>query len=201
MGPAGGSHEPYGSQLPLTGVHLSHWGAPQVSCWSCVSGDADLDPAWMRRVTEVNLTGTMLCAQAALRCFAATKGEGRCIVNISSVAAQTGSPGGYVHYAASKAAVEAFTLGLAREIAAQGIRVIAVAPGTVNTSIHALAGDPGRPTRIAPRPDGTGGRAGGDCRGCGLAHLWRRLLHHWHGTARDGRALTRADASIFSRSR
>ncbi|WP_206668013.1 SDR family NAD(P)-dependent oxidoreductase [Teichococcus oryzae] len=111
----------------------------------------DLDPAWMRRVAEVNLIGTMLCAQAALRRFAAADGEGRSIVNISSVAAQTGSPGEYVHYAAGKAAVEAFTLGLAREVAAQGIRVNAVAPGTVNTGIHALAGDPGRPARIAPR--------------------------------------------------
>ena len=114
---------------------------------------ADCDPAWMRRVTEVNLIGSMLCAQAALRCFAAAPepGPGRAIVNLSSVAAQTGSPGEYVHYAASKAAVEAFTLGLAREVAAQGIRVNAVAPGTVQTGIHALAGDPGRPDRIAPR--------------------------------------------------
>ncbi|MCG7359690.1 SDR family oxidoreductase [Roseomonas sp. ACRSG] len=111
----------------------------------------DLDPGWMRRVTEVNLIGTMLCAQAALRCFDAAEGEGRSIVNISSVAAQSGSPGEYVHYAASKAAVEALTIGLAREVAAQGIRVNAVAPGTVQTGIHALAGDPGRPARIAPR--------------------------------------------------
>lgn len=111
----------------------------------------DLDPRWMRQVADVNLIGTMLCAQAALRCFAATEGAGRSIVTMSSVAAQTGSPGEYVHYAASKAAVEAFTLGLAREVAAEGIRVNAVAPGTVNTGIHALAGDPGRPARVAPR--------------------------------------------------
>jgi NAD(P)-dependent dehydrogenase (short-subunit alcohol dehydrogenase family) len=112
---------------------------------------SDLEPSWMRRVVAVNLIGTMLCAQAALRRFAEVEAEGRSIVNISSVAAQTGSPGEYVHYAASKAAVEAFTAGLAREVAAQGIRVNAVAPGTVNTGIHALAGDPGRPVRIAPR--------------------------------------------------
>jgi NAD(P)-dependent dehydrogenase (short-subunit alcohol dehydrogenase family) len=105
----------------------------------------DLDPGWMRRVADVNLIGTMLCTQAALRCFAAVDAEGRSIVNISSVAAQSGSPGEYVHYAATKAAVEAFTVGLAREVAAQGIRVNAVASGTVNTGIHALAGDPGRP--------------------------------------------------------
>ncbi|MXP65014.1 SDR family oxidoreductase [Roseomonas sp. M0104] len=112
---------------------------------------ADLDPAWMRRVAEVNLTGTMLCAQAALRCFGRADARGRSIVNISSIAAHTGSPGEYVHYAASKAGVEAFTLGLAREVAPLGIRVNAVAPGTVNTGIHALAGDPGRPARVAPR--------------------------------------------------
>jgi NAD(P)-dependent dehydrogenase (short-subunit alcohol dehydrogenase family) len=111
----------------------------------------DLEPDWMRQVAAVNLVGTMLCAQAALRCFAAVEVEGRSIINISSVAAQSGSPGEYVHYAATKAGVEAFTLGLAREVAAQGIRVNAVAPGTVNTGIHALAGDPGRPARIAPR--------------------------------------------------
>ncbi|MFC7738474.1 SDR family NAD(P)-dependent oxidoreductase [Roseomonas sp. GCM10028921] len=112
---------------------------------------SDLEPSWMRRVVAVNLIGTMLCAQAAQRRFATVEAEGRSIVNISSVAAQTGSPGEYVHYAASKAAVEALTAGLAREVAAQGIRVNAVAPGTVNTGIHALAGDPGRPARIAPR--------------------------------------------------
>ncbi|MFT8246844.1 SDR family NAD(P)-dependent oxidoreductase [Roseomonas sp. BN140053] len=111
----------------------------------------DLDPTWMRRVVAVNLIGTMLCAQAALRHFASVEAEERSIVNISSVASQTGSPGEYVHYAASKAAVEAFTAGLAREVAAQRIRVNAVAPGTVNTGIHALAGDPGRPARVAPR--------------------------------------------------
>jgi len=110
-----------------------------------------LDPAWMRKVMEVNLLGTMLCAQAALRCFAAAAGTGRAIVNLSSVAARTGSPGEYVHYAAGKAAVETFTIGLAREVAGQGIRVNAVAPGTVNTGIHALAGDPDRPARVATR--------------------------------------------------
>ncbi|MBP0447291.1 SDR family oxidoreductase [Roseomonas sp. SSH11] len=113
---------------------------------------ADLDEAEMRRVAEVNLLGTMLCAREALRRFAMRpERPGRSVVNISSVAASTGSPGEYVHYAATKAAVEAFTLGLAREVAEQGIRVNAVAPGTVETGIHAAAGDPGRPARIAPR--------------------------------------------------
>jgi glucose 1-dehydrogenase len=112
----------------------------------------ELEAVAMRRVVEVNLTGTMLCTQEALRRFAARPdAPGRSIVNISSVAAVTGSPGEYVHYAATKAAVESFTLGLAREVAEQGIRVNAVAPGTVQTGIHAAAGDPDRPARIAPR--------------------------------------------------
>lgn len=114
---------------------------------------AGRDAATLRRVVDVNLVGCMLCAREALHCFARNPGAppGRSIVNLSSVAAATGSPGEYVHYAATKAAVETFTLGLAREVAEQGIRVNAVAPGTVNTGIHAAAGDPDRPARIAPR--------------------------------------------------
>lgn len=112
----------------------------------------DLDVAALRRVVEVNLIGTLLCAQEAVRRFARyPTAPGRSIVNISSVAASTGSPGEYVHYAATKGAVESFTVGLARELAAEGIRVNAVAPGTVQTGIHAAAGDPERPARIAPR--------------------------------------------------
>jgi NAD(P)-dependent dehydrogenase (short-subunit alcohol dehydrogenase family) len=111
----------------------------------------DLGSDTLRRVVAVNLTGCLLCTQEALRRFARRQAEGRSVVNISSIAAATGSPGEYVHYAATKAAVEAFTLGLAREVAAEGIRVNAVAPGTVQTGIHAAAGDPGRPARIAPR--------------------------------------------------
>src|SRR5690606_7511586 len=73
------------------------------------------------------------------------------IVNVSSVAARTGSPGEYLHYAASKAALDTFTLGLAREVAAEGIRVCGLAPGSTLTDIHAAAGAPDRPARIAPR--------------------------------------------------
>lgn len=113
---------------------------------------ADLDADSLLRVVGVNVTGAMLCAQEALRRFARAPGTpGRSIVNISSIAAATGSPGEYVHYAATKGAIESFTRGLAREVASQGIRVNAVSPGTVQTGIHAAAGDPGRPARIAPR--------------------------------------------------
>jgi NAD(P)-dependent dehydrogenase (short-subunit alcohol dehydrogenase family) len=108
---------------------------------------AELDLATLRRVIDVNLVGCMLCSQEALRRWRA----GGAIVNVSSIAAATGSPGEYVHYAATKAAVEAFTRGLAREVAGDGIRVNAVSPGTVQTGIHAAGGDPERPARVAAR--------------------------------------------------
>lgn len=110
----------------------------------------DASVATLRRVLEVNVLGTMLCAQEAVRRWEVRDTAGR-IVNVSSTAATLGSPGEYVHYAAGKAAVETFTLGLAKEVAAQGIRVNGVAPGTVHTGIHAAAGDPGRPERVVAR--------------------------------------------------
>ena len=104
----------------------------------------------LHRVLEVNVFGTMICAQEAARRWQ-QRGTRGVMVNISSVAATLGSPHEYVHYAASKAAVDAFTLGLARELAPIGIRVNAVSPGLTATDIHATAGDPGRPARIVPR--------------------------------------------------
>jgi NAD(P)-dependent dehydrogenase (short-subunit alcohol dehydrogenase family) len=104
----------------------------------------------LRRVLDVNVLGPMLCAQEALRRWEECHTPGR-IVNVSSRAATLGSPDEYVHYAASKAAVETFTLGLAKEVAAQGIRVNCVAPGTIRTDIHAAAGDATRPERVAAR--------------------------------------------------
>lgn len=106
--------------------------------------------ATIERVFQVNVFGTIQCSRAALASFK-RHGTAGVIVNVSSVAARTGSPGEYIHYAASKAAVEAFTLGLAREIATTGIRVCGVAPGSTLTEIHATAGEPGRPARIAPK--------------------------------------------------
>ena len=110
----------------------------------------DLGVETLRRVLDVNVVGTMLCAQAAVRRWSQAETPG-CIVNISSVASTLGSAGEYVHYAASKGAVDAFTIGLAREVAAKGIRVNAVAPGTTVTDIHATGGDPDRALRVAPR--------------------------------------------------
>lgn len=110
----------------------------------------DADPAVIDSVFRTNVHGMMHCCRAAIRSFrrSGTKGV---IVNVSSIAATTGSPQEYVHYAASKAAVETFTVGLARELASEGIRVCAVAPGSTHTDIHAAAGEPNRPARIAPK--------------------------------------------------
>ena len=104
----------------------------------------------LQRLLAVNVTGTILCSREAVRRLSTKHGgHGGGIVNISSRAAELGSPGEWVHYAASKGAVNTFTVGLAREVASEGIRVNAVAPGLVETDIHAAAGDPGRPAKLA----------------------------------------------------
>lgn len=106
----------------------------------------------IRRVLDVNLLGAILCARYAVPLLSSRRaGRGGTIVNISSAAATTGAPHEYVHYAAAKAGVESLTIGLARELADDGIRVNAVAPGTIMTSIHADAGDPDRVKRVGSR--------------------------------------------------
>lgn len=113
---------------------------------------ADTSVGIIRRVIEVNLLGTVLCCRAAAAIMSTERGgRGGAIVNVSSAAATTGSPGEYVHYAAAKAGVDALTVGLAKELGGQGIRVNGVAPGPINTEIHAAAGDPGRLDRVAGR--------------------------------------------------
>lgn len=109
----------------------------------------DADPETMARVVEVNLLGVLLCCRAAVRRMSKRRGgPGGAIVNLSSGAATLGSPGEYVWYAASKGAVDSATIGLAREVAAEGIRVNAVAPGMVDTEIHAASGDATKLQRI-----------------------------------------------------
>lgn len=115
---------------------------------------ADADAAGMRRALDVNVLGYLLCARRAVREM--SRAGGGAIVNISSAAATLGSPGEYVHYAATKAATDALTVGLAKEVAAEGIRVNCVAPGVIWTDFHA---DPQRPARVgATVPMGRAGR-------------------------------------------
>ena len=110
----------------------------------------DLEAATLERVLAVNVTGAMLCAREAVRRMSTRHGgAGGAIVNISSRAAQLGSAGEWIHYAVSKGAIDTLTIGLAKEVASEGIRVNAVAPGLVETDIHAAAGEPGRPQRMA----------------------------------------------------
>ncbi|NAZ74158.1 SDR family oxidoreductase [Kineococcus sp. T13] len=122
------------------------------------SAFVDLEVERVRRVLDVNVVGAFLCAREAVRRMAATGGG--TIVNVSSRAAVLGGAGEYVDYAASKAAVDAMTVGLAREVAAHGIRVAGVRPGLIRTDIHASAGEPERVERLKGTvPMGRGGEA------------------------------------------
>lgn len=108
-----------------------------------------MDPARWQRIFAANVFGTMLCSREAVRRMSTRLGgSGGSIVNVSSVAARSGSPGEYVDYAASKGAVETFTVGLAREVADEGIRVNGVRPGFIYTSLHAKGGEPLRVDRV-----------------------------------------------------
>jgi NAD(P)-dependent dehydrogenase (short-subunit alcohol dehydrogenase family) len=116
-----------------------------------ISELADSDPATIATVLQVNVTGTILCAREAVqRMSRARGGSGGSIVALSSSAATLGSPNEFVWYAASKGAIDSFTLGLSKEVGPQGIRVNAVAPGLIETEIHATAGNPARIEQMAP---------------------------------------------------
>ena len=108
-----------------------------------------MDAARVRRVLEANVVGPLLCCrEAVLRMSTRHGGQGGAIVNVSSVAALTGSPGEYVDYAASKGALDTLTRGLAQEVAQEGIRVNGVRPGFIYTGMHASGGEPGRVDRV-----------------------------------------------------
>ncbi|GAA3034242.1 SDR family oxidoreductase [Streptomyces olivoverticillatus] len=139
----------------------------------------------MRRVVDVNVMGALICARrAALEMSTRHGGSGGAIVNISSCAATLGSPGEYVHYAASKAAVDAMTMGLSKELAEEGIRVNSVQPGMIVTGLHAAMGDEQRPWRKARlHTDGPPRGAGRGVRGGGLAAVAGGVVHHGCGAA------------------
>ncbi|ABD85761.1 SDR family oxidoreductase [Rhodopseudomonas palustris] len=104
----------------------------------------------IQRMMAVNVTGSMLCAREAVKRMSTRHGgEGGVIVNLSSVAAKLGSPNTYVDYAASKGAIDSFTIGLGHEVAGEGIRVAAIRPGLIDTEIHASGGEPDRAHRLA----------------------------------------------------
>ena len=112
---------------------------------------AETPPEVIAATVDLNLTAALLVARAAVRAMGTSYGgPGGVLVNVSSGAATLGSPGEYVQYAAAKAGVDALTLGLAQEVAGDGVRVVGVAPGIVRTTIHADAGEPGRIDRVGP---------------------------------------------------
>jgi NAD(P)-dependent dehydrogenase (short-subunit alcohol dehydrogenase family) len=121
----------------------------------------EMDMDRWRRMFDINVMGTLVCTREAVRRMSTRHGgSGGSIVNLSSAAARLGSPGQYVDYAAAKGAVDAFTVGMAREVAAEGIRVNAVRPGLINTDIHASGGLPNRVKDLQHQvPMQRGGRA------------------------------------------
>jgi NAD(P)-dependent dehydrogenase (short-subunit alcohol dehydrogenase family) len=120
-----------------------------------------LSAARLQRMFAVNVSGSFLCAREAVKRMSRRHGgAGGAIVNLSSIAARLGGPGEYVDYAASKGAIDTFTIGLAKELGADGIRVNAVRPGVIRTEIHLSSGDPARVERIgATAPLGRAGEA------------------------------------------
>jgi NAD(P)-dependent dehydrogenase (short-subunit alcohol dehydrogenase family) len=129
-----------------------------------------MDAARLDRVFATNVRGPFLCAREAVRRMStAHGGRGGAIVNVSSRAAQLGAPGEYVDYAASKAALDAMTIGLAREVAAEGIRVNGVRAGIIYTDIHADGGEPNRVDRLGPTLPM---KRGGDAIEVARAILW-----------------------------
>ena len=108
-----------------------------------------INTARLQRMFAINVFGSFLCAREAIKRMSKRHGgAGGAIVNVSSVAARFGGPGEYVDYAAAKGAIDTFTIGLAKELGGEGIRVNAVRPGIINTEIHASSGDPARLGRI-----------------------------------------------------
>lgn len=143
----------------------------------------------LRRMFDVNVVGSFLCAREAVRRmstatgavnFGPAYGNGGVIVNLSSAAARLGSPGQYVDYAAAKGAIDSFTVGLAKEVAAEGIRVNAVRPGLIDTDIHASGGLPNRVAELAAMVPM---RRGGSAEEVAQAIVWLLSTHASYTTA------------------
>jgi NAD(P)-dependent dehydrogenase (short-subunit alcohol dehydrogenase family) len=124
----------------------------------------------IQRMLAINVTGSFLCAREAVKRMSTKRGgKGGAIVNVSSMAAKFGGAGDYVDYAASKGAIDTLTIGLAKEVGAEGIRVNAVRPGVIRTEIHATSGDPSRVERIGAT---AALQRGGDAEEVARAILW-----------------------------
>ena len=136
--------------------------------------------ARLKRMFDINVIGSIVCAREAIRRMSTRHGGGGgAIVNVSSAASRLGSPGQYVDYAAAKGAIDAFTLGLAKEVAAEGIRVNAVRPGLIETDIHASGGHSGpRAAAGASGADAAGRHGAGGGRDHRLAAVAPGQLHH-----------------------
>ena len=140
----------------------------------------DMDAARISRVFATNVIGSFICAREAVRRMSTRHGgAGGAIVNISSRASRLGSPDEYVDYAASKAAIDTLTVGLAKEVAAEGIRVNAVSPGLIHTDIHASGGDPHRVDRLK---DAVPMKRGGTPDEAARAVLWLRSVDASYST-------------------
>ncbi|MGQ4877246.1 SDR family oxidoreductase [Billgrantia sp. LNSP4103-1] len=129
-----------------------------------------MDAARLFRVLTTNVIGSFLCAREAIRRMSTRHGgQGGAIVNVSSIASRLGAPDEYVDYAAAKGAIDSFTIGLAKEVAAEGIRVNAVRPGVIHTEIHASGGEPDRVERVKA---GVPMQRGGEAEEVARAILW-----------------------------
>ena len=161
-----------------------------------------MDAARWQRVLQVNVIGAFICAREAVRRMSTARGgAGGVIVNVSSAASRIGGPGEYVDYAASKGAIDTMTLGLAKEVAMEGIRVNAVRPGIIHTDIHASGGEPNRIERVKPSvPMQRGGAA--EEVAAGILWLMSDEASYVTGTFLDitgGRWLGRLHSGVVSR--
>ncbi|WP_420475859.1 SDR family oxidoreductase [Noviherbaspirillum sp. ST9] len=130
----------------------------------------EMDSARLARIFATNVTGSFMCAREAVKRMSTRRGgSGGAIVNLSSIAARLGAPNEYVDYAASKGAIDSLTIGLAKELAEEGIRVNGVRPGVIYTDIHASGGEPGRVERVK---DAVPMKRGGDPEEVAQAILW-----------------------------